>query len=122
MNTKDKSITAQDLSPKELKICALLYSCENGVLFDFTKIVNMSSGELIHFNGEMRLDGDEFHGTWYGKPFHITLESTAQSLVLKKLLVPQKKHDLKFYVLTKRQKNFKEFFKELRIQIALGSI
>lgn len=114
-------MNTQNLSLPELKICALLYSIPNTALFDTTTFLWMSDTEFNTFR-PMQLRGDTFKGTWYERPFCTTPGSIIDSLIAQGLIIAQEKHKHTFYVLNIQEEKFKEFFKELDIQIALGSV
>ncbi|KKM06877.1 hypothetical protein LCGC14_1739610 [marine sediment metagenome] len=118
-------MTMQDLSPKELKICALLYSgSRESVLFDLAILFNMSNEVFAPFgNGEASMiEGYRgFYGTWYRRPFYTTGRDTIQSLTARGVIKRHKKCSIPFYTLNICEEH-EEFFKELKIQIAIGSI
>ena len=121
-------MTAQDLSHRELKVCAFLYTTKDSILFASQTLLSMeidTADIFENFNSELKivegLSEGSFHGIWYGKPFRATPLRLLQSLIRKGLLIPQEEYKQKFYVLNIREE-FKEFFDELKVQIALGSI
>ena len=138
----------QDLSLEELKICSLLYSTPNSILRPLEIILcelfgvkNLKVGEdemnpleialeaflgvgnLKVKKGEIRLQRNApiREGQWHEKLFYTAPQVVIQSLLDRKLLLAQEEDSQKFYILNKC-KEFKEFFKELKVQIALGSI
>jgi hypothetical protein len=119
-NTK---MIAQDLSSRELKTCALLYSTTNSILFTPSDILERALLEhsVSSLFNKVKLQGDTFIRTWYGRSVYTAPEETIQSLQDRKLLIMHKEQSQKFYVLN-RHKKFNKFFKELEVQIALGSI
>ena len=112
----------QNLSPGELQTCALLYTKANSVLFTTQTLLSISEAQFsfFSFNAGPNNDGI-FQGTWYGKSFCIAPTTIIQSLYNKKLLMTQKEFEQEFYILNVYEE-FKEFFKELEVQVALGSI
>lgn len=115
-------MTAQDLSPEELKICAGLYSGINSVLFTTEFIISMDNETWATFDVSLEMwETNIFRGVWYGRTAYVWPQYKIQPLIDKGLLIPQEKGKQKYYILNISEK-FKEFFKELEVQIALGSI
>ena len=117
-------MTAQDLSPKELKTCAILYSTANSILFTNDALYSIDNKCFYWLNADSinnRVENPIIIGKWFDRPFCSMSFKPLQSLILKGLLIPQEEHKQKFYVLNICEE-FKEFFKELKVQIALGSI
>ncbi|KKM06875.1 hypothetical protein LCGC14_1739590 [marine sediment metagenome] len=113
-------MTAQDLSFKELQICALLYSTKNSVLFElqvFMYVTNGLSGSIIHDKWVENI----FNGTWYNKPFCTIHYDVILRLQSQRLIRRCEEHNTVFYILDIRKENEK-FFDELKVQIAIGSI
>ena len=115
-------MTAQDLSSRELRICALLYSTENSILFDLGVLVRMNNELFASITGGMRwVEDNTFKGTWFRRPFCTTHYDTILRLQSQRLIRRCKEYDEVFYVLDIR-KEHEEFFKELKVQIAIGSL
>ena len=116
-------MTAQDLSLEELEICAGLYSGTDSVLFTTKSVMLMANGTWSIFDNSLKMwrDTNSFWGVWYGRTAYILPQRTIQPLVDRGLLIPQEEDKQKYYILNVSEK-FKEFFKELKVQIALGSI
>jgi len=127
----------QDLTLEELKICSLLYSTANSVLFPLEVIVHKDIGipqdiiqsiaknlgipNLKAEDIQMRTNNTIFEGQWHGKTRYTAPQIVIQSLTDKGLLLEQEEDSQKVYTLNKSEK-LKEFFKELEVQIALGAI
>ena len=115
-------MTAQDLTLGELKICVGLYSGINSVLFTTEFIISMDNETWATFDVSLEMwETNIFRSVWYGRTAYVWPQYKIQPLIDKKLLLTREEDNQKFYILNKR-KEFKEFFKELEIQIALGSI
>ena len=115
-------MTAQDLSPDLLQICAALYATENSVLFD-RQIFYGSDG---YYDCPEVFDTSIFGwtiyaGTWYDRPFYAVHISMLTSLKNSNLLTYHEERGYVFYTLNICEEH-KEFFKELGVQVALGSI
>ena len=104
----------------ELKICALLYSTPNSILFPLQVILNLSSKYFIDL-GSPRMVWNTILGTWHRKPICTVQRDIIESLAAKGLIQLQEEYGQKFYTLNTQEKH-KEFFQELEMQIALGSI
>ena len=115
-------MTAQDLSPEELEICAGLYSGTSSVLFTTQSAMLMDNATWAAFDKALKMwKTDAFRGVWYGRTAYVWPQYAIQSLIDKGLLIPREKDKQIFYILNVCEE-FKEFFKELEVQIALGSI
>jgi len=119
-------MTAQDLSPKELQVCALLYYTKNSILFEFMALLQLSMEHFPEPFDNFKLYNDIMLGTYCSDPIYGAADDIIDSLINKELikLVPTQKGRLNvppFYTLNICDK-FKEFFKELKVQTALGSI
>lgn len=116
-------MNVKDLSLEELKICSLLYSTPNSILrpLEIALIEALGTENLKLEDISLQPNATILEGQWREKPFYTAPQIVIQSLTDKKLLLTREEDNQKFYILNKR-KEFKEFFKELEIQIALGSI
>ena len=116
---------AADLSQEELRICALLYSTPNSMVFPIEIVLEKTFG-MPPIAGTKLLPGSDktLEGEWQKRPYFTAIQETIQSLIDKGLLVIQeeyKQYESNFYALDIREE-YKDFFKELKTQIALGSI
>lgn len=115
-------MTAQDLTPYELKTCALLYSDTGSIITNWKIFYEMNGAEFAPFMGVMMpYNEPAYRGTWMGKPFYTADKTTIQLLTSQWLLIQRYGYKYEFYSLNIQNKH-KEFFKELKVQIALGSI
>ena len=121
----------KDLTLEELKVCALLYENIGSILrpleiilytdldIDIAKHLNIPVNKVKEI--QFKQHNTILKGQWHEKEYYTAPQIVIQSLTDKKLLLEQEEDDQKFYTLN-RSEDLKEFFKELEVQIALGSI
>lgn len=139
-------IECQDLSPAELKICALLHNVTDSVLFNGMAGIGWRGPGLypgLMTNAEFADIGtaSSKFSWWHKRPFFCADDKEIQSLIDKGLLTAHveyeqykqgkgwkdeqgrgRKYKREFYTLISVCEEFKEFFEELDVQVALGSI
>jgi len=115
-------MTAQNLSSPSLQICALLYYTEDSILFDRRILKEMQVEKFQEpFDSISNRYWGVMKGTWYGIPCYGVSINIIIPLINNNLLVRCEERNFTFYRLNVCEEH-KEFFKEIKVQIALGLI
>jgi len=121
-------MTLKDLSHKELKLLAMLYTTRYSIATTAVIIDAMVIDTPARFdalNSDYPYDKYLWVGTWFDHPVVIVEVGVISLLCSLGLLRSTKMWEHNFYKLPSivlRKTKFRKLFKELEIQIALGSI